>query len=516
MGVYMAFNIIEHIQDHAEYVKIYDKNISLSNSLHFTVSFLDLYFIALKIDFVETLKLLLKDIREESIYNEKNGFYISKNNKKTQKFSKRVINLGVAIKAEAIHIKNSRDDETQPHFHFILNKKSHLGKNYSLLKRHISTKASKYGIIPHFDASINYNSLAIRNLEKACRKFSWSISKLSAEQFKAYMKKDIAKQIELLQQYTQKTGNLTYYIKTMNTLKRRLTNQRISYLYKSKDIREIYEIPLNKIDKKCIQILQQRKYDKDTLKCYIQNPILRDFARLCVGREAIVIKTLKEFTYELDNLRKNKTFLENYLTLFKQTDQTKKAFQKDNQYALQISKILPENTIVNIAYKTEKIMQERNQHYGIIKKRRQLERDARKFVQKFGTATIIAKRTATNNLSFARSLRTTATNNLRHAEYIAKQSKKPGTVCVGTTTRKFRKFEIKLHEIIGWKTDEFEKNIREVFDRIKILRSKISNQKVKSNIVAGKSDEGSILDNHSLIKNCKDKNYSTKRKKFKF
>ena len=318
------FNIKKHLQQHAHYFKEYEK--VNSNDLHFNFSVQDLQFLSQNLDITATMEKILQDIRQPAQYKVKNGFYVDKDDNKKQKYTTRTIDLSKNIKIEAIHIKGSKGEYTQPHIHLVLDKDGRYGKEYSLLKLHISKVLEKYGLVANFDEIMPYNPYAVKNLQSSVKKFFWSLKKLDNEGFKRYIannKELLKKYLDLLQELTQKTCNLDYYFKTMQTLQNRLNSLKIKVYYNDYNLADKYPIKevLSKKDIEVIELIQQKKFSQKNIKNYLDNPILRDFVRYSYYKKtknSYIVTALKKHTTLLQYVKPNKKLVDNYFKLLKE------------------------------------------------------------------------------------------------------------------------------------------------------------------------------------------------------
>jgi len=276
----MKFDIQKHLQDHAY---LFNQKAPLSGEeIHFNFSILDLYFFSQNIPVDTTMKKILTDLKKPAHYRVKNGQKTAKNGEKKQKWTTRKIELENDIVIDAIHLGGSQGEYTQPHIHFLLKKDGRYGKNFSLLKLHISETLKRYNLVPNFDEIPEYNPQSIQNLQSATKKFFWSLKKLPKEDFKEYILSNenlLQKYLELLQELTKKTHNLDYYFKTMNQLQKRLNLLQIDFDFQGHNIRHTYPLEniLSKEDLKAIQLLKERNFSQKSIEPLINNKIFRDY-----------------------------------------------------------------------------------------------------------------------------------------------------------------------------------------------------------------------------------------------
>jgi hypothetical protein len=337
----MSFDIKAHLQDHAYHFKQF-KEIK-KDDIHFNFSFEDIQFFEKDKSPEELLSELLQELKKPAEYKEKNGFKTLKNGEKKQKYTTRTINLSQDVKIEAIHVIGASGEHTHPHIHLILRSNGRYGKDFSLLRKHISTIAEKHGLMPNFD-EIQDNKY--KNLARSVKRFFWLLKKLPNKDFKEYFFKEdkkelLAVMIDKLIQYTKSTGNTLFYFKTMQNLRKRLQDNKIDYKYKKYNLREIIPIEevLTQEDYEVIELLNNKKFAQKDIKDYIKNPILRDFARYSYYKDlkkSYIIKTLKETTL-IPNLQPNKRFLNNFLKMYDKklnTSKRKSRLTKEDNLAL--------------------------------------------------------------------------------------------------------------------------------------------------------------------------------------
>ena len=352
MGRRMKFDIKAHLQNHAYYFKQV-KEINKSD-LHFNFSFLDLQFFKSGQIPENTLFELLEELKKEASYKVKNGYYINKQGEKKQKYTTRRINLQDAIKIEAIHTEGTDGEYTMPHIHLILSKDARLGKDFSLLKTHIIEISKKFNLRPNFAEIAPNNPASYKNLAKSVKNFSWIIRKMSNKDFKNYVANRLEDKLNKLTEYTLLSGNLQYYIKTLEFIKKRLNRQKLEFKYKEHNLRNTYPLPLTKEDIQVIELINKKEFTQKAIKPYLNNAILRDFIRYSYFKDknkAFIINSLSKQTNLLENLRPNKRIIDNYLKLYKKTldldKQTQiKELQTENRIQ-SIKEILRDDLITN-------------------------------------------------------------------------------------------------------------------------------------------------------------------------
>ena len=330
-----------YLKDHAIYYKEYSK--IDKNDLSFNFSYLDIQFFNSVQPPEKTLFELLQELKKPAKYRVKNGYYVDKNGNKKQKYTTRKINLNDVIKIEAIHITGSEGEYVMPHIHLVLNKNARLGKDFSLLKTHIIEVSKKFGLKPNFAELPRGNPHEYKNLAKAVKNFSWIIRKMPNKDFKKYVETKLSDKLDKLTEYTLLSGNLQYYIKTLEFIKKRLNRQRIDFIYKNHNLRNTYPIPLTNDDLKVIKLINEKKFSQKDIKSYLNNAILRDFVRYSYFKnknKALIINSISKQTELLQNLRPNKKVIDNYLKLYQKT------LEQDKQ--TQIKELQTENKIQSI------------------------------------------------------------------------------------------------------------------------------------------------------------------------
>jgi len=346
----MKFDIKAHLQNHAYYFK-QSKEIN-KDDLHFNFSFLDIQFFNKDKTPETTLFELLQELKKETSYKVKNGYYTTKDEEKKQKYTTRKINLQNAIKIEAIHIEGSEGEYTMPHIHLILSKDARLGKDFSLLKTHIIEVSKKFGLRPNFAEIAPNNPASYKNLAKAVKNFSWIIRKMPNKDFKKYVETKLQDKLEKLWEYTLLSGNLQYYIKTLEFIKKRLNRQKIVFEWQGHNLRNTYPIPLTEQDLQVIELINNKRFSQKDIKPYLNNAILRDFVRYSYFKDkskALIINSLSKQTELLQNLRPNKKVIDNYLKLYQkildQDKQTQIKEQEKQKEVQSIKEILKEDLL---------------------------------------------------------------------------------------------------------------------------------------------------------------------------
>lgn len=374
------WDIKKHIESHAYYFKQYQP--IKDDDLHFNVSFLDIQFFNRDKKPEQIMMELLKELKKPATYKITNGYYVSKTGEKKRKYTKRKINLAKEIKEEAIHVIGADNEYTMPHFHFLFGKKAKLGINYSLLKRHITEVSAKFGLIPNFAETSSYK---YKNLAQSVKNYFWIIKKIPNNEFKKYIQKDnFLNKLEKLREYTILSGNLLYYVKTMNSIRKRLQNLRLDKKIivdgKEFNLRNNYPIPLTEQDKKVLDLINERIYTQKAIKEHLDNAIMRDYIRYCYFKDldkAIILKELlRETTLIKPNIKPNSKALNNYLKLhqkqvkakiqeLKEKEEKRLKEKAKEQDKLSIKDILKEDLLkVAKICKTDKELRQKMQELG--------------------------------------------------------------------------------------------------------------------------------------------------------
>lgn len=290
------FNIVTHILDHAEYLYNLDDTHTHTDTrelLHFNISFHDFLFKDEK-DEVARLKEFVHETIKPTIIEEKNGFYKRVDGTLKQKYTKRL--LDISDSSIAIHIEDDKKQKTYPHIHFLFNAKKKLGNAYSTLKIHLSSVASKMGLMINMNKVTSYNPKAILNLQRGCKRFSWMIKKATAKQLTKMLDKQdyLTRRLDGLYNLTDTTRNLSFLVKTMNHLKKRLNYTHRSFIYKDYDLKESYPIPLTQEDQKVLDLVTSpKKIFKKHIRGLEDNLILQDYVRFSENKKAYIIEALR-------------------------------------------------------------------------------------------------------------------------------------------------------------------------------------------------------------------------------
>lgn len=303
-------DLIAHFKSHAVHFKQYSNEKVTKKNLHFTFSIEDLQFINKDQD--ETMMKFLHRLKEPAKYNVKNGF----NERRERKYTNRPINLEKQLVAEAYHNIDPLGNDTMPHIHLLSIDAVRWGKSFSLLKLHISKICEEFDLIPNFDELTEHNPLGVKRLAKGVKSMTWSWQQNTKNEFEKQIKNGIENGIKKLTDYTAKTNSLSYYVKSMETLKRRLNQSKIDLKYKGINLRYGYPIPLSNDDKSVIKLIQDKNFTQKAMKPYLKNPILRDFVRYSAGTtKPYIVEALKQYTDVFGGVRKNQQAVQSYVRL---------------------------------------------------------------------------------------------------------------------------------------------------------------------------------------------------------
>ena len=320
----MSFDLILHISNHAWSVKI-DENINVDECLHFNFSFEDLQFLNLSDDEVgQKMLYIIEKIKEPAEFSEKNG----KNADGSPRYRRRKFEISNDIKAEAVHLQGIRGEKTHPHVHLLIKKNARMGKDFGYLRKRISEISQEIGLTVNWDQVTKYNPQSVKNLQRAVKKFTWTIQQKDNDGFRSLVLKNadiFAKQISLLEELTKKTGNYSYFAKTMRHIQHRLNAQRLDFTYNNTNLRYKIEPLLTPEIMGCIQSIQRGEFTQKKLQYHLDNPIMKDYIRFSAGLNAPYWAILKENTNLLDGVRKNKKAVENYSKLKQKTKNKQKA-----------------------------------------------------------------------------------------------------------------------------------------------------------------------------------------------
>ncbi len=275
----MKYSIKTHILDHA-YFSIDDLSRSQKKLIHFNSSVDTTYFIRQgitsqkKID--EIMVDILKNISEKKIkVKEKNGLYIQKNGKKKQKYRIRTIHFSDMLSAyHSSHFDASRS--VNPHFHFLFPHNVRIGKDFLYLRKALDEEAQKYGLKFNFMEPKPDIGLAGKQLNKI-ESLSWLLNQGHSEKIKAYFSDEgrLAGTLDLLHQYYMNTGNVSYYMKILQTLNQRMREYNLDFDYRGINLKENIYFFLSSRDKEIMADLSRGREVRLDMGCVLDREIIK-------------------------------------------------------------------------------------------------------------------------------------------------------------------------------------------------------------------------------------------------
>lgn len=318
-----SYRVDLHILDHAEtiYNTLGEYN-PLKHKAHFKCSIDTSQLIANGFNSKDKINNVMKLMLDEIIntkytFRVKTREYIDKNGNKKEYFSNKSFDLSTDTLA-AYHNRafNSEIDfdNIESHFHFLLDSSKQTGLNYYHLKKHLQTVASKYNLVFHFDEEKDRSVNKFQGLMEKCSRFSWFTQKMTDKQVVNYVNSkndDLTKNLELLYDYATATGNLQFYIKAMNNIKKRLNRLDLDFKFRGNNIRHIYPIPIDEITNETLIAIANK--DKEKLKELMtrDNFLARDYIKYTNGFQSTIIDELKQRDYIFPIISSNDLILEN-------------------------------------------------------------------------------------------------------------------------------------------------------------------------------------------------------------
>ncbi|MGJ0462255.1 hypothetical protein [Aliarcobacter cryaerophilus] len=236
-----SYRVDLHILDHAETIyNSIDEYNPLKHKAHFKCSIDTSQLIANGFNSKDKINNVMKLMLDEIIntkytFRVKTREYVDKNGNKKEYFSNKSFELSSDTLAAYHNRAFNSDidfDNIEPHFHLLFNSTKHTGLNYYHLKKHLSNIASKYNLVFHFDEEKDRSVNKFQGLMEKCSRFSWFTQKMTDKQVINYVNSkadDLTKNLELLYDYATATGNLQFYIKAMNNIKKRLTRLNLDF-----------------------------------------------------------------------------------------------------------------------------------------------------------------------------------------------------------------------------------------------------------------------------------------------
>ncbi len=318
-----SYRVDLHILDHAEtiYNTLGQYN-PLKHKAHFKCSIDTSQLIANGFNSKDKINNVMKLMLDEIIntkytFRVKTREYIDRNGNKKEYFSNKSFDLA-SDTLSAYHNRAFSSeidfDNIEPHFHFLLDSSKQTGLNYYHLKKHLQTIASKYNLVFHFDEEKERSVNKFQGLMEKCSRFSWFTQKMTDKQVINYVNSkadDLTKNLELLYDYATATGNLQFYIKAMNNIKKRLTRLDLDFEFRSNNIRHIYPIPIDEITNETLIAIANK--DKEKLKELMtrDNFLARDYIKYTNGFQSTIIDELKQRDYIFPIISSNDLILEN-------------------------------------------------------------------------------------------------------------------------------------------------------------------------------------------------------------
>lgn len=318
-----SYRVDLHILDHAEtiYNTLGQYN-PLKHKAHFKCSIDTSQLIANGFNSKDKINNVMKLMLDEIIntkytFRVKTREYFDKNGNKKEYFSNKSFDLA-SDTLSAYHNRAFSSeidfDNIEPHFHFLLDSSKQTGLNYYHLKKHLQTIASKYNLVFHFDEEKDRSVNKYQGLMEKCSRFSWFTQKMTDKQVINYVNSkadDLTKNLELLYDYATATGNLQFYIKAMNNIKKRLNRLDLDFEFRSNNIRHIYPIPIDEITNETLIAIVNK--DKEKLKELMtrDNFLARDYIKYTNGFQSTIIDELKQRDYIFPIISSNDLILEN-------------------------------------------------------------------------------------------------------------------------------------------------------------------------------------------------------------
>ncbi|MCT7566051.1 hypothetical protein N5T96_06825 [Aliarcobacter butzleri] len=318
-----TYRVDLHILDHAEtiYNSIEEYN-PLKHKAHFKCSIDTSQLIANGFNDKDKINNVMKLMLDEIIntpysFRVKTREYTDKNGNKKEYFSTKSFNLSTDT-LSAYHNRAFNSDidfdNIEPHFHFLFNSSKHTGLNYYHLKKHLDNIASKYNLVFHFAEEKENSTNKFQGLMEKCSRFSWFTQKMTDKQivnYVNYKSDDLTKNLELLYDYATATGNLQFYIKAMNNIKKRLDRLNLDFEFRNNNIREIYPIPIDEITNETLIAIANK--DKEKLKELMtrDNFLARDYIKYTNGFQSTIIDELKLRNYIFPLISSNDLVMDN-------------------------------------------------------------------------------------------------------------------------------------------------------------------------------------------------------------
>lgn len=240
--------------------------------------------------------------------------------------------------------------DTEPHFHIrFANDDKDRGKDFVNARNAIAELAKKHGITTHFMEQ-NIGRENTQNQDKLSR-FSWTLQKATDFDIRQFVreKTKLTEKLDLLYKEAQNSGQLQYYIKTINHLQTRLKSQNLSFEWRGHNIVETYPLAVSKKDLAAIQTLQNgTNQEIQELLNDRGSKVARAYLEHSAGFKNHVIAEFEKRGFEFQKIDLKKLDLSNA-----QKPILKEYFAKDRstaeaQKALRAEKITRETEPINL------------------------------------------------------------------------------------------------------------------------------------------------------------------------
>ena len=319
----VEYRVDLHILDHAKTIyNSIDVYNPLKHKAHFKCSIDSSQLIAngfnSKDKINNVMNLMLDEIiNTKYIFRVKTRTYTDAKGNKKEYFSNKSFELNSDTLSAYHNRAFSSDiefDNVEPHFHFLFNSTKHTGKNYYHLKKHLQNAASKYNLVFHFDEEKERSVNKFQGLMEKCSRFSWFTQKMTDMQVINYVNfksDDLTKNLELLYDYATVTGNLQFYIKAMNNIKKRLNKLDLNFEFKNNNIREIYPIPIDEITNETLIAIANKDNVKLKELMTRDNFLARDYIKYINNFQSTIIEELKLRDYVFPIVLSNDLILDN-------------------------------------------------------------------------------------------------------------------------------------------------------------------------------------------------------------
>ncbi len=300
----MAFNIEDHVLDHSKYTINYLQNL-LNKLLHFNTSVDTAILINAgystqdKID--DPMENILNNIHKKVIrVREKNGVYINKKGKKTQKYRTRTITFDINV-LMAYHNKHfDASKSVNPHFHFLFDGNARMGKYFTYLKSALREEAEAYNIRFNFMEEQQITGLNKGQLQ-AVKRLSWLMNKGEMDKIEQYFStpNKLKEHLNWLVIHYHNTQNLSFFIKTVSIVNKRLKELDVSFDYEGLELKDNIFFYLSDEQKEKLDLLKEgRSIDID-----LNNVLDREILKVSYGFNSDVMDILCD-KFDIKNISK--------------------------------------------------------------------------------------------------------------------------------------------------------------------------------------------------------------------